>query len=198
MKNLSLMPDMAVAWKAGRKTMTRRLMKPQPKELHFSPQACKADDYIDENGNLSQSRFQVGDRVRLLTTWAVHRCYDHLKPTELPGDVSLFWSYFDTPYKPDAWAGRLRPGRFLPRFLRHLMPTTTVLDVRAERVQDISEEDARAEGISEPKPDSDYWRDRDDFARCEFRGLWESIHGPGAWERNDWVWAYKLEGPKGD
>jgi hypothetical protein len=70
---------------------------------------------------------------------------------------------------------------------------------RPERLQDITEEDARAEGIIDggclncgehepcgcpnPRPD----------ARDAFIHLWKSIHGEGSWEKNQWLWAITLE-----
>lgn len=66
--------------------------------------------------------------------------------------------------------------------------TLVVKHVRIERLHDISEEDARAEGIITEKPDSDYWRDRNDFARSEYAGLWNSLYGN--WDQNPWVWVY--------
>lgn len=58
---------------------------------------------------------------------------------------------------------------------------------RAQRVQDISYADILAEGwdarSSEPVTDGTAGED----ARAWFAALWDSIHGPGAWERNDWV-----------
>ena len=52
------------------------------------------------------------------------------------------------------------------------------MSVKLERVQDITEEDARKEGV---------------LNKDEFQKLWEKIHKPGAWARNDWVWAVEFE-----
>lgn len=76
-----------------------------------------------------------------------------------------------------------------------------VVSVRAERVQDITEEDARREGVwtvSEWLRDQTCkWRDSADALRglpvTAFSQLWDSIHGPDAWDRNDWVWVIAFE-----
>ena len=82
--------------------------------------------------------------------------------------------------------------------------TLEVTDVRVERVQDISEEDALAEGIVEcnPGPEgpkaSPVYRPpgANDFiggwsARPAFRRLWDEINAARGhpWDANDWVWA---------
>ena len=93
------------------------------------------------------------------------------------------------------WHKRL--GRFMPRAASRL--TLTVTDVRVERLQDISEEDAKAEGASfhDGRPIGHHgWRHdlKDVFsdARSSYAHLWESINGPGSWDANPWVWAYSF------
>ncbi len=63
--------------------------------------------------------------------------------------------------------------------------TLEITEVRVERLQDISEEDAYAEGIT---------------AECtqltpylEYMALWESINGPGSWDLNPWVWCVSFK-----
>jgi hypothetical protein len=74
--------------------------------------------------------------------------------------------------------------------------TLTVTDVRVQRVQDISEEDAKAEGamFHDGRPTCHHgWRhDYSDVwptARHSFCALWNSLHGPEAWDANPWVYA---------
>jgi len=69
-----------------------------------------------------------------------------------------------------------------------------IKDIRAQRVQDISEDDAKAEGVEKCEglriyPDTKEYEEVCDY-RMGFTFLWDSIHGEGAWERNDWVWIY--------
>jgi hypothetical protein len=84
-----------------------------------------------------------------------------------------------------------RPSIHMPRWASRL--TLEVTDVRVQRLQDISEEDARAEGV---ECDSDGWRDYlmpatqcAPTASDSYLTLWNSLHGEGAWAANPWVWA---------
>jgi hypothetical protein len=75
-----------------------------------------------------------------------------------------------------------------------------ITDIRVERVQDISLGDTRAEGIYNEWDGTKWWfgNNATDPAmtphyKWVFKEVWNSIHGPCAWERNDWVWAYTFE-----
>lgn len=105
---------------------------------------------------------------------------------------------------PDNFAGqfwhRARPSIHMPRWASRI--TLTVTDVRVQRLQNISEADAWAEGCKpgelndrgepfpaeEPHPKCGWvgW----DCARDWYADLWDSLHGPDAWETNPWVAAY--------
>lgn len=61
--------------------------------------------------------------------------------------------------------------------------TLEVLNARVERLHDISEEDAKAEGVT-LKGTSRY----DGEARDAFEALWCGINGADSWEANHWVW----------
>ena len=89
----------------------------------------------------------------------------------------------------DAWWKR--PAIFMPRQASRL--TLEITDVRVERLQDISEADAIAEGVLH---DNDGWRDyMMPCTQCcataydSYQTLWTSINGPDSWDRNDWLWA---------
>ena len=77
-----------------------------------------------------------------------------------------------------------KPSIHMPRWASRL--TLTVTDVRVERLQDISEADAIAEGALLPWSGFDPSSDTR-TARAEFKFLWDSINCPGAWEANPWV-----------
>jgi hypothetical protein len=96
-----------------------------------------------------------------------------------------------------AWHKRL--GRFMPRQYSRL--TLTVTNVRVERLQSISEEDAAKEGRAPCKHCGDSgWinSSADGGWQCDawgcgepdtiwYRELWDHINGPGSWEKNPWV-----------
>jgi len=171
--------------------------------------------YQDEYGDYHPAEYfcpygQPGDQLILGTIWTTFEKYDNRRPSDLPteemqpstpGSVIRWepiplWSYFDSDEKPEGF-GKLRPGRFLPGFLRDRMPRETLKIVRAERVQDITDEEAILEGIFEtPRdPGFDCWsthgmREYYPTPRAAFRALWDSINaGRGySWDSNPWVW----------
>jgi len=67
--------------------------------------------------------------------------------------------------------------------------TLEVIGVRVERLQDISEDDARAEGAKfELAPQDSVRLGATASYRGGFIRLWESINGAGTWNVNPWVW----------
>ena len=101
-------------------------------------------------------------------------------------------SYLTSPhgyFNGTAWYKR--SSLFLPADLARTV--VTIKDIRAQRVQDISEKDARAEGVEAmyQTTEAGYVWDSHGYQRA-FMLLWDSIHGEGAWERNDWVWKYSF------
>jgi hypothetical protein len=96
-----------------------------------------------------------------------------------------------------------KPSIHMPRWASRI--DLEITSVRVERLQDISETDAAAEGIEGATICGvRYWRDyslSDDEAQCSpmltsqiasFRSLWESINGPGSWDSNPWVWVIEF------
>lgn len=95
------------------------------------------------------------------------------------------------------WGWRLKVGRFLPRWASRI--TLEVTGVRVERLQDISEADAVAEGcdpidtsmhgqLERTLMDLPLLNDKHPY-RNGYALLWEQINGPGSWDENPWVWA---------
>lgn len=121
-------------------------------------------------GNTAQNAFSPygapGDRLWVRETWSVFSI-DAYKY----GGQDFGWTWNDNP--PTTW----RPSLHMPRWASRI--TLEVTEVRVQRLQDISEEDARAEGV-EPHHDD---------PRLDFRALWDSINRDRApWSANPWVW----------
>jgi hypothetical protein len=214
--------EMARAYAEGQKKMTRRVLKvikQGGKMGHPEPPWQVEEDgklyYQDEYGDYHPAEDfcpygQPGDQLILGTTWATLKKYDNRKPSDLPAeemqpstpgfvirwDPIPIWSYFNSDEKPEGF-GKLRPGRFLPGFLRGRMPRETLKIVRAERVQDITNDEAILEGIFETSMELEFdcWstygmREYCPTPRDAFRALWDSINaGRGySWDSNPWVW----------
>jgi len=183
---------------AGIKTQTRRLVK------HVNPAYMEAHARNRENdGHWGQfcPLGREGDRLWVRETWNFYDATEdqrsrHEGPAGTPtndNEARLldYWRKriaYRADGEPDVvnpmpW----RPSTHMPRWASRI--TLEVELVRVQRVQDISYADILAEGwdarSSEPVTDGTAGED----ARAWFAALWDSIHGPGAWERNDWVWA---------
>lgn len=195
--------SMVRALLAGTKTQTRRVVK---SSLPIGAwQFSKLEQFNDERLGL-QAWFdggegslwgvkcpygQPGDRLWNREPWKTEARFDHLKPSELPDDARI-WYLADGP-APE-WCGRFRHARFMPRrFSRGL---DEIVHVRVERLQDISEKDSVAEGVSGipymmPGDAPPFFMES--MAQCRYRKLWESINGPGSWEANPWVWVVEFK-----
>lgn len=168
---------------AGTKTQTRRIVKPQPPSRwnHLHGAVFCSGEHERSGGCLGDAVLPCpygvpGDRLWVRETWG------EFGPTI---DAEQDFRYRADGYQPPA--GRVwRPSVHMPRWALRI--TLEITDVRVERLQDISEESARAEGAigwSERLPGR--WDCRG-TARDAFRDLWQSINGPDSWDPNPWVW----------
>lgn len=171
----------------GRKTQTRRIFVP--------PLPYDADDDISVPIALGEiaPRIKRGDRLYVREAWRTEARYDDRKPSELPRSAPI---YYEADGKEPGCAGRLRASMFLPRWGSRI--TLLVTDVRIERLQDISDEDAIAEGVERETDDAwaDYLMPSTQCclsASGSYRTLWDHINGKGAWESNPWVAAYSFQ-----
>jgi len=171
--------EMVRAILEGRKTMTRRPVKWPLKVIPHS------EDIHDPNGiyiqwkgfpefGLIRPKWKIGDQLWVKETFVANNL------------TSIFWYRADggPPYPKDDWDNRWQPSIFMPRYASRI--TLEVINIRVERVQEITEEDALKEGIVPLQMDQGDPRPR-------FEGLWDSIYGIGAWERNDWIWAIEFK-----
>lgn len=96
------------------------------------------------------------------------------------------------------WAGKLRPSMFMPRAFSRL--TLELTDVRVERLQDISEADAQAEGVERDMEPCDHIRQSCEDIGClgqthkaSFCNLWCDLNGIPSWMKNPWVWIVEFK-----
>lgn len=93
-----------------------------------------------------------------------------------------------------------RPSIHMPRWASRI--TLEVTSVRVERLQDISIEDAKAEGAWGPDASvvekvANHFgiHHFDTNPRLAYQMLWEQINGPGSWDANPWVWVVEFRSP---
>lgn len=95
--------------------------------------------------------------------------------------------------------GKTVPSIHMPRWASRI--TLEITGVRVERLNDISQEDAQAEGMeltgwrptySDPDSGGEVWTPYDNFAQ-----LWESIYGEESWQANPWVWVITFQRVEG-
>jgi len=98
-----------------------------------------------------------------------------------PG-VPVYAADYASPRGVTTW----KPSIHMPRAVSRI--TLRITDVRVERLQDISNNDADAEGTSDLRTIENGW----DMSRC-YQELWEAINGAGSWEANPWVWVLEFE-----
>jgi len=181
-------------------------------------------DKSDDPESLSSDGFDVarmkwkraGARLWVKETWKPH-CEGPISD-EFPLGTCVKYRADGKCLKPTTWTNeqgawceaneestRWRPSIFMPRWASRI--TLKLTSVRVERLQDISDEDAVAEGVEGRfHPDqSDLWTWRDYntpgryaygsmFGPIEsYRTLWKSINGKGSWDKNPWVWILEFK-----
>jgi len=164
----------------SRKKQTRRILKDK-KDVAILGEGCGVlwDEQACPYG-------EVGDRLWVRESFRTEtNYYDDLKPSQLSGDEGILYCA-DGDYSHNKTVGRYRPPMFMPRGLSRI--TLEITDIRVERLNDISESDAIAEGIIGVCEDG-LWNDPCD----KFADLWESINGAGSWDLNPWVWVVEFK-----
>jgi hypothetical protein len=200
--------EMVRALLEGRKTQTRRALTRQ--FLDVLPLTDKSGwiglieretAETQSKGEAFRCKFGVpGDELWVKETWRVSNRWDAIKPSALPfsGGMTIMYAaggsrahdanhvYVNDDSYPETlptWAAKTRVSIHMPRAASRIQLRIT--EVRCERLQEISEADATAEGV-EP-------------AQCchahyhGYRLLWEKINGAGSWEMNPFVWAISFE-----
>lgn len=194
---------------AGTKTQTRRVVKPQP----FRDPSTHGYQW---HGGAALLRAEYGDRYVHTDLEPMRRAAERCCPYGQPGDrlwiretfgvqadctigYQKFTSLKLTPsakerpkihYRSDnnerAWVEKWRPSIHMHRWASRI--TLEVTDVRVERLQDISEADAVAEGVK-----NSLHLPGGRFASENYCHLWDTINGEGSWDTNPWVWVVSFK-----
>ncbi len=198
--------EMVLAIMDGRKTQTRRVIKPQPNyQKRFGQPESEVNADIAKR---KCSYGKVGDRLWVRETFALNYQYDTDSISDWEECNSL--DSGDPRYRADyirkekpGYIGRWRTNIHMPKWAARIW--LEIIGVRVERVQDISEEDAEAEGvvpqeikhlreIAETIPNSTYCPHK-----LTFSELWDSINDKRGfgWDENPWVWVIEFNKLKG-
>jgi hypothetical protein len=209
----------------GRKSQTRRMVNPQPDEKYEDASRWYPDLYNKgtqwnfwgasgtdvenicgpEIGRRGRCPYGIpGDRLWVRETWWMHDDARAFGPgegnvTDADGQRRLvgYDATMDVESRDIAtgYGCRKRHSLFMPRWASRL--TLAVKSVRVERLQDISEADAIAEGTTpgnvaghDVDIDGNVWNGA---YRRAYAALWDSINGPGSWAANPWVWVIEFE-----
>jgi len=86
----------------------------------------------------------------------------------------------------------LQPGAVVVFVGPSYQARVRITQSRAQRVQEITEVDAWAEGVTEEQANQ-HWHDGPQPVHAYLLDVWDKIHGAGSWELNPWVWAYTFE-----
>lgn len=178
---------------AGTKTQTRRVAKhPLAQNLSYIVDIGKGW-FGDEEGEV-QIRCpygQPGDRLWVRETWQAVSGNDRARHIMTHPRPDRGWLEYAATPRADEPAYKWRPSIHMPRWASRI--TLEVTGVRVERLQDISEADAMAEGVHYSLLEK-IQAGQDRWARHAYKKLWESIHGPGSWDLNPWVWVVEFKG----
>ena len=129
----------------------------------------------------------VGDQLWIKQNYKADKAFDSIKPSEIPNNSDI-WYHCDGDVP---WVfGKTRPNIFMCRWMSRIQ--LEIISIRVERLKDISEEDAWAEGVVKgmvtDNPDHYPWT-----PKLEFAWLWNSIDGPLRWASNPWVWVVEFK-----
>lgn len=178
----------------GRKTQTRRIVK-LPKEynggnVYKNGQFGIKYETNDDVGNIIIKRLspkiKIGDII-----WVRETFSESLNPNEY-----CYKADTDNPiYLDKNW--KWKPSLFMPKSVCRLFLEIT--NVRVERIHDISEADAIAEGIEAECFNKEWWyknyieNDSTLYPCISYQTLWAKIHGKKSWDENPYVWIYDFE-----
>lgn len=205
---------MVVAILDGRKSQTRRVIKPEP---HCDLSIAGEYGLVMNGEVVSPETWRcwnkcpygiVGDRLWVRESWRVTLKFDDISPNQLPEGIGV--EYPATSHI-NILEGRKRPSIHMPRSLSRIL--TEITDIRVQRLQDITPEEAKAEGLKgiskdgktvkfgipdlDGYPGTDNhgwpWKEWEFDPVMAYKRLWEKIDGKGSWDKNPWLWVVEFK-----
>ncbi|WP_440090334.1 hypothetical protein [Pseudomonas fragariae (ex Marin et al. 2024)] len=200
---------------SGHKTVTRREIQPNKRsadtqfELHQQPDGSWLpmhtfdESCMDDQGTehpITCLYGKPGDRLWVREAWQADAQVDSVTPRDLSQGEPILYPA-DGAYRQTGCSmiapGKTRPSIHMPRWVSRMLLEIT--DVRVERLQDISEEQAKAEGVrlyADHADLGDWWHVEgiETYSadpRKSFELLWTSVGGD--WNANPWVWAVEFK-----
>lgn len=200
----------------GRKTQARRVIKGEPNKVLWNPiMLAGYAGWTDDHGNPVRCPYgNPGDQLWVRETWKFYDGYTAgAKGGEHKLDRKGYSSWSEIVYKSGGESKRFnrapmeswdkyptwernrnvapwKPSIHMPRWASRIQ--LEVKSVRVERVQNISDADAKAEGFEPPADAPEVVEQIGTYSQMLFAGAWESL-SPGSWSQNDWVWVVEFE-----
>lgn len=173
----------------GRKTMTRRVIKPQPMIMaNRKPLDGYNDNMIKAAGDFPTPKYHPGDVLWVRETWANISDWTTVDPELGVPDGYIYKANWEGAEHP-----KWRPSIFMPKEACRLFLRVT--GARVERLQEITVDDCRNEGAC----CSDCYDvgEHSQSCKCDtrFRNLWDGLNAKRGygWDTNPWVWVYTFE-----
>lgn len=208
MKPILFNTDMVKAILDGRKTVTRRIIKPQPgvdEELFYIYAAGRKSDIGKWQSRIAGRKwtppYHAEDILYVRETWRIrnvfgdwNRCDRSAEIEFLAGGTSITLHNITRRFEDWRKGTRWLPSIHMPRTAARIF--LRVDCVRVERLQDITADECPMEGV---------WPlaactvgERDTYYRSKFAELWDSTIKPAdldkyGWAANPWVWVIKFE-----
>ena len=175
----------------GRKTQTRRVIQPKPDHFHTFQPGIWLPQIGDKEIKCSYG--EPGDRLWVREAWLQD------------GGIYLYRADFGLGVLADSWNGYWKPSIHMPKEAARIW--LKAMNVRVERLQDITPKDAENEGVGNlfyediGYSEKNYGTEVDKeygIAREQFVWLWESTIKKSeldryGWKANPWVWVIEFE-----
>ena len=206
----------------GRKTQTRRPVKfpVHDKNLGCELAGNELSGELSAGNYLNSAFGKPGDRIWVRETFCPvddtqyggEKWVDYRATPKFEASHPAGWDSAPN----DAEALKWRPSIHMPRWASRILLEIT--DVRVERLNAISEEDAQREGVHTEvwdqtvvarnyaardeffqfwSEDMPHYVEMNQLYRSSFRSLWESIYGAENWQANPWVWVIEFKRVEG-